>query len=160
MTSDTAPSIDRLTQTRSEIALWLEQDAAVRAQAIADLGITDPSRAVGHTANRLAGVALGAVADGLKHRAAQSPAMSLAHAAGDAGQALLLPTARSHPWALVGSAAVAGALLALGARSALRPAGWGRWMAQWAAPSLARAAMQALRPTHPPTRRHARPDLD
>lgn len=139
----------RQAQARDEIALWLAQDTAVQAQVSAETGAADPARAMGSTANRLAGVALGAVADGLMHRAAQSPAQTLVHAAGDASHALLLPTARSHPWALVGSAALGGALLALGCRSAFRPTGCGRWIAQWVLPSLTRAAMQALRPTRP-----------
>jgi hypothetical protein len=139
-----------LTQTRDEIALWLAQDAAAQARASAEPGSAGPARAMGSTANRLAGVALGAVADGLMHRGSQSPTQTLVHAAGDASHALLLPTARSHPWALVGSAALGGALLALGCRSAFRPTGWGRWVAQWALPSLTRAAMQALRPTRHP----------
>ncbi len=147
MPSDPGPPSQRLTQTRDEIAQWLEQDAASQAQQSAESGAAGPARAMGSTANRLAGVALGAVADGLMHRASQTPAQTLVHAAGDAGHALLLPTARSHPWALVGTAAVGGALLAFGCRSAFRPAGWGRWVAQWALPSLTRAAMQALRPT-------------
>jgi hypothetical protein len=67
----------RLAQTRDEIALWLAQDAAVQAQVSAETGAADPARAMGSTANRLAGVALGAVADGLMHRAAQSPAADL-----------------------------------------------------------------------------------
>ena len=152
MAPDPGPPSQRLTQTRDEIALWLAQDAAAQAQVSAEYGAAGTAgaaRAMGSTANRLAGVALGAVADGLMHRAAQTPAQTLVHAAGDASHALLLPTARSHPWALVGSAALGGALLALGCRSAFRPTGWGRWVAQWALPSLTRAAMQALRPTGP-----------
>jgi hypothetical protein len=149
MTTEPVLPSQRLTQTRGEIALWLAQDAAARTPAAADLAMASPARLLGHTANRLAGVALGAVADGLTQRAAQSPARTLAHAAGDAGRALLLPTAKDHPWALVGSAAVGGALLALGCTNALRPAGCGRWLAQWALPGLARAVVQGLRPAGP-----------
>lgn len=148
MTPEPVLPSQRLTRTRGEIALWLVQDAAEQSHALADLDLASPERVLGNTANRLAGVALGAVAAGLTHRAAQSPTQTLAHAAGDAGRALLLPTARSHPWALVGTAAVGGALLAMGCTSAFRPAGWGRWMAHWALPSLVRAAVQALHPKH------------
>ena len=149
MIPEPQPPADRLAQSRREIAAWLAQDAAAQAQAMAARGAAGPACAVGNTANRLAGVALGAVADGLMQGAAESPAQTLAHAVGDSGRALLLPAARDHPWALVGSAAVGGALLALGCRSACQPAGWGRWVAQWAVPGLARAALQALRPARP-----------
>ncbi len=147
MTADPGLPIQRLTQTRGDIAQWLAQDAAARAQEVAERGLESPARVLGNTVNRLAGVALGAVADGLSHRAAQSPARTLVHAAGDAGRALLLPSAQDHPWALVGTAAAGGALLAMGCTNAFRPAGCGRWLAQWALPTLARAAVQALHPT-------------
>ena len=143
---------DRLAQSRLDIAHWFAAEAA---QAAA--GALEGAEAPASSRTRLAGLALNAVADGLLRRPAQSPTQALAHAGGDAAQALLRPLAREHPWALVGVAAVAGAALVAGRpwRWLLRPALLGSLFSQLAVHALTRAAApvpQERDPHDPPLR--------
>ena len=137
---------DRLAQSRQQIADWLAADAALGTATGPDGVAADmpPS-----TRTRLAGLALNAVADGLLRRPAQTATQTLAHAGGDAAQALLRPLARQHPWALMGVAAIAGAAVVAGRpwRWLLRPALLASLFSQLALGALTRAA---ARPPHDP----------
>lgn len=135
--STSAAASAPLTQSRGDIAAWLEQDRAAQSAPGGPRSAGAPQG--------LAGLALGALADSVLHRPINSA--TLVQLAADSAQALLRPTAQRHPWALIAVAAVGGAALVAGQRWRwlLRPAVLGGLFTQLAA----RAATNA----HPPDER-------
>ncbi len=121
MPTDSIPCIGarRLDASRADIARWLAAEALGESRressrspdGVAAGGVARP--------RTLAAIAFGALADGWLKRPAQDP-LHLLHTT---AEALLAPTARSHPWALVSVAAAAGAA-AVAAVVAGRPWRW------------------------------------
>lgn len=123
-----------LVRSRLDIQRWLAADAA------AGDGPAHGHRSPGALAG-LAGVAITALTDSLLRRPAQTqaPPPRLGDLANDTANALLRPLAGRHPWALVGAAALAGAVLAAGRpwRSLLQPAALGGLLSRLALGAIA-----------------------
>ena len=147
----------RLAQSRHDIALWLRQDAEAHhrrpgADRSADgKGSAAPMAGSSH----LARWALSAVAEGLLRRPPGGPARMLLNAAGDSGNALLVPVASRHPWALVAVAALAGAALVAGKpwRWLLRPTLLGSLVSPLLIGAITRAALASRPEPRPPAER-------
>ncbi len=138
----------RLTQSRADIAQWLADDLAAQRASTSSASSASPASGAGaparantsqqsatQTTMKLAAMALGAAADGWPSASSSpstqgSPTSALLRGA---EQALLGPTARAHPWALVGVAALGGAVVV-----AARP--W-RWLLQ---PALLASVLSPL----------------
>ena len=155
----------RLAQSRHDIALWLRQDAEAHhrrpgaggsARGSADGSADRKGSAAPMTgSSHLARLALSAVAEGLLRRPPGGPARMLLNAAGDSGNALLVPVASRHPWALVAVAALAGAALVAGKpwRWLLRPTLLGSLVSPLLIGAITRAALASRPEPRPPAER-------